>query len=87
MTPEELEQLRRDVDGFRGRFAFVPAHEIDRGTAYASEWVDFEDRLVFIPEGADPDNDDEHHVIGEVEQHIAEPLARMLNAVCELLPK
>ncbi len=74
VTPEQLAQLREDVDGFSGRFAYVRSHGA----------------LVFMP-------DEEHqyystecenwHVIAEdIEQHIAEPIARMLNAVRDSLP-
>lgn len=67
----DLKQLRRDVDGFRGRFEFLPEDE------------HCPDRLVYI--SADPDQEGEYVISDCVEEHVAEPIARMLNAVGPLL--
>jgi hypothetical protein len=79
----DLDALRKDVAGFKGHFVFEPAHDVpDRiGT---DDYRTCDDRLVFV--SAAPDHEGEVYVIAEsISRHIAEPIARMLNAVPALL--
>jgi len=80
----DIEQFKRDADGFLGRFAFLPATVVEHrkipviGTV--EDAVMLEDRLVYIPNDAGEDDYDDHYVIGDnLEQHVAEPIARLLN--------
>lgn len=70
MSDLDLEKLERHVRGFPGKFQLGA---YDDGT----------EQLEYI--GPDGDEDDPY-VVGEgVEQHVAEPIADMLNAVPDLI--
>lgn len=70
MTKDELVQLQQDAAGFAGRFEFRP----DDDAGY--------DRLVYVSAG---DECDDYEIAEQLEQHVAEPIARMLNTVPALL--
>lgn len=80
------EELRKDVKGFPGTFLFQPEHTTDRGIGLIADNVDYDDRLVYVPPDGDVDNDEDVYTIADnIESHVAEPIARMLNAIPELL--
>jgi hypothetical protein len=87
MTNDELQQVRRLVAGFNGKFAVDPAHTEDCDTGLGMrDVVDVDERLVFIPEGAAIRDEEECTCIStELDQHVAEAVAGMLNAVPVLL--
>lgn len=88
MTDAEIQELRalcdaatRDADGFSGTFVFDAEHDEDRGVGNIADVVRVDDRLVYVPVDADVRDDECYTIADCVEQHVAEPLARMLNAV------
>jgi hypothetical protein len=86
VTPAELVGLRLDSGGFNGRFRFVPEHTEDRGFGNIHDCAKFDDELVYVPADADENDHDEVYVVADlIEQHVAEPIARMLNATGPLL--
>lgn len=85
LTDEELDEVRIAAAGFHGRFEFDPAHTEDRGIGYVYDRVDFDDRLVYVPEGGDTRDDDAHTIASMIEGHIARPMATMLNAAGPLV--
>ncbi len=85
MTEEEIQQLRADVRGFVGRFAFAPEQTVDRGIGHLADFVEFDDRLVYIRPDDDGDPEEWYVIAEPMERHTAEPLARMLNGVGSLL--
>lgn len=85
MTNDELQQVRRLVAGFSGKFAIDPAHTEDRGIGNVADFVNIAERLVFIPEGATLRDDECSCVSDNLDSHVAETLVDMLNAVPLLL--
>lgn len=81
LTDDELRVLREDCSGFPGSFAFQAAHIDDRGVGDIADFVDVDDRLVYIPAS----DDDVHAIADQIDSHVAEPMARMLNSVPRLL--
>lgn len=91
VTPELqtlLAVLRRDVRGFPGRFLFEAEHTVDRGIGNVADFVEIDDRLVYVDVDADvtePDEDDVYVIAEPLDPNVGEPIARMLNAIPELL--
>lgn len=84
-TDIDLEGIKAACRGFAGRFEFQPEHTEDRGILHIADFVDFDDRLVYLAPDRD---DDEPYVIADcIEPHVAEPLAVMLNAVPVLVAR
>lgn len=76
--PLDLDAAERDTRGFRGIFAWSPEHERDGEP--------FHEALMYVPEDVDLADDDECHIISDtIEQHVAEPIARILNRQPTLL--
>ena len=76
MTPAQLLELRAMADGFRGTFEFK-AERVD-----AEDFVVAEDALVYCTE-----DQDDYEIASPIEEHIGEPIAKMLNAVPALLDR
>jgi hypothetical protein len=85
VTEEDLKQLRRLSTGFVGRFEFDPAHEEDHGLGNVADCVKVGDRLRFAPDGFDVRDDEAHTISDCIDEHVAVPIAEMLNAVPVLL--
>jgi hypothetical protein len=74
MTDDELHAITAASAGFRGRFAYVP-----------DEVFEIE-RLAFVPDGVfERDVDNVVVISDDLEPHVIEPMATMLNAVPRLL--
>jgi hypothetical protein len=74
MGDVDLEQIARDAAGFRGRFAAV--------SSCRDNYAEGEMALKYASDGSDEPTEIADEIQGE---HIAAPLARMLNAVPVLL--
>lgn len=79
--------------GFDGEFVFDPEHTEDHGIGNIGEFVDLDDRLVFVPTDSSisyPDNDNNYTIANRVEEHVAKPLADILNlspmVIAKILP-
>jgi hypothetical protein len=81
----DLAKLKEAAAGFHGEFAFEPEHDEDRGIGNCADCVSFDDALVYVPAGCVLGDDECFRLSEGIEQHIAEPLAEMLNAVPELI--
>lgn len=84
ITDEFLATLRRVSAGFPGTFVFDPEHEEDLGIG-APEVVEFEDRLMYVPDGADLRDEDCCVVSNDLDEHVARAIATLLNAVPALI--
>lgn len=84
-TDIDLEGIKAACRGFDGRFEFQPEHTEDRGLLNIADFVDFDDRLVYL--AADRDDDEPYVIVDCIEPHVAEPLAVMLNAVPVLVAR
>ncbi len=86
MTDEELTALGEACAGFHGHFEYQPARNESRSAYGGGDWVEHAPRLAYVPATADDEDYDAHFTIMEqAEQHVAEPIALMLNAVPRLL--
>lgn len=83
LTIAQLAELQGDVDGCRGgRFAFV----VDHRCSHCDSDGGIQNALVFIGEDWSDDCCDGWYDIGNhMEAHVAEPIARILNAAPSLL--
>lgn len=83
LTLAQLAELQRDVDGTcGGLYVFVVSHRC----SHCDDDGGIDDALVFIGEEASGDCCEEWYDIGtRMEQHVGEPLARILNAAPALL--
>ena len=69
------EEMADDAGGFEGEFRFAEAHTEDHGIGNIGDFVEVPDRIVYI----DAIDEDPHTIVDDIEQHIAEPIVRMLN--------
>jgi hypothetical protein len=84
MPKIDAAQILKDADGFHGLFVFDPEHTEDHGIGHIADVHNVDDRLMYVPEGFDVRDDVAHTICEPIEQHVAEPLVRMLNAAGEL---
>lgn len=84
-TDIDLEGIKAASSGFAGRFEFQPEHTEDRGIRHIADFVDFDDRLVYL--AADRDDDEPYVIADCIDPHVAEPIALMLNAVPALVAR
>ena len=84
-TPSQRKQWRQVADGFRGRFVFEPAHCKDNGHGHIADFVDVDDRLMYVPEDCELGDDECFCIADQLDEHVARPIAEMLNALPALL--
>lgn len=76
-----IEQVKKLSDGFKGEFQFQPAHVEDHGVGLVGDFVDIEDRLIYVS----CDGDDTITISDTLDPDVAEALAALLNSVPDLL--
>jgi hypothetical protein len=81
----DIKQARKLCDGFNGRFVFDPAHTEDRGVGNVADFVDIEDRLVYIPSGSELHDDECVTISSDIDQPVAEAIAELLNSAPGML--
>lgn len=86
--PNEFEpsipELIKAIKGFtETKFKFVPRHEVDRGVGLVADVVTMDDMLAATSRDNESDDyaDEWNHILPEIEPHIAEPLAVILNGL------
>jgi hypothetical protein len=85
ITDKYLEAIRKTSAGFRGTFVFDPAHTVDNGLGQTADFVEVDDRLVYVPEDCDVRDEDCCEISDQLDEHVARAIADLLNAVPALI--